>query len=183
MTKVKQKNEIHVFHDDYPCHVWQEWEHTAKIAIIVESNSTDFSWADDLPFSDDESYTKWLDSDIFLCKYPLYIYDHSGIAFSIDNTVYPFSCGWDTALVGWIYVLKEGNEGMTRSEAKQRLYEDLDQLNIYYREGFLCADLVDDAGNILNSIGCYLGEDELIKAIKEEFPPESHSLISSMRYV
>jgi len=31
---------------------------------------------------------------------PLYLYDHSGITMSVA----PFSCGWDSGQVGWIYV-------------------------------------------------------------------------------
>lgn len=187
MTKVtievekSELYEIQVFNDSSH-HIWQEWDHTSKIAIIVESRSTSFDWADELPFHDDESYTEWLNSDIFIRKYPLFIYDHSGIAFSISDNVYPFNTGWDTAHVGWIYILKEGNEGLTREEATKVILGEVEDLNTYHREGFLGFGVVNKlTKEVLYSIGGFLGEDEVRRGIKQYLEPEYQNL--PLRYV
>lgn len=40
-------------------------------------------------------------------SFPVYMYDHSGIGFSLSNDRYPFNCPWDSGQVGWIYITKE----------------------------------------------------------------------------
>ena len=51
--------------------------------------------------------------------YPLYLFDHSGI--TIRST--PFSCGWDSGQIGWIYI--------TEKKAKQELKENITSKEIY----------------------------------------------------
>lgn len=176
-----QDYEIQIFQDS-GLHIWQEWDHVSKIAIIVESRGENLDWADELPFYDDKSYTEWLNSDVFIRKYPLYIYDHSGVCFSITNGTYPFNTGWDTAHIGWIYILKEDNENLTREEATKIILGDIQDLNTYYMEGLLGFGVFHKhTGENLYSIGGFLGMEEVKRGIKEYLNPEFHNLPT--RYV
>src|SRR3989304_932775 len=38
--------------------------------------------------------------------FPVTMYDHSGIGFSLSRTSYPFNCPWDSMQVGWIIINK-----------------------------------------------------------------------------
>lgn len=38
---------------------------------------------------------------------PIYMYDHSGIGLSTNNSQYPYNCPWEAGQVGWIYCTKE----------------------------------------------------------------------------
>jgi hypothetical protein len=44
-------------------------------------------------------------SDIIAC--PLYLYDHSGITISMGRGGNPFSCPWDSGMVGFIFMTKD----------------------------------------------------------------------------
>jgi hypothetical protein len=43
-------------------------------------------------------------SDVIAC--PLYLYDHSGITISMGRGGNPFSCPWDSGMVGFIFMTK-----------------------------------------------------------------------------
>lgn len=53
------------------------------------------------PFVDNDWRAKVQRPDVLLWL-PIYMYDHSGLAF--QHT--PFSCQWDSGLLGWQYVLR-----------------------------------------------------------------------------
>jgi hypothetical protein len=38
---------------------------------------------------------------------PIYLYDHSGITISHNNSSYPFNCQWDAGQIGWHFVTKK----------------------------------------------------------------------------
>lgn len=54
------------------------------------------------PFVDDDYRAKVQRPDV-LTYLPIYMYDHSGLAFSHT----PFHCPWDSGLLGWHYVTRE----------------------------------------------------------------------------
>ena len=54
------------------------------------------------PFVDDDYRAKKQRPDV-LTYLPIYMYDHSGLAFAHT----PFSCQWDSGLLGWHYVTRE----------------------------------------------------------------------------
>ena len=51
-------------------------------------------------------FLKYADKHSFIYK-PLYMYDHSGISFSLSNEVYPFNDRWDAGQVGYIFTTSE----------------------------------------------------------------------------
>jgi len=42
---------------------------------------------------------------------PIFMYEHSGIGISTDNSRYPFNCPWDAGQIGYIYVTREKVRG------------------------------------------------------------------------
>lgn len=56
---------------------------------------------------------------------PLFMYDHSGIGFSVSNSSYPFNCHWDSGQAGFIFWTKEKREaaGLTDEYIKSILHE------------------------------------------------------------
>ncbi len=64
---------------------------------------------------------------------PLYLLDHSGLSMSTK----PFSCPWDSGLVGFIFVQKKdklnlwGNRRLTKKRAEQILQHEVEEYNQY----------------------------------------------------
>lgn len=54
---------------------------------------------------DAQAFLNWLRAhEEELIALPLFLYDHSGLVMSTDNSEYPFSDRWDAGQVGYIYV-------------------------------------------------------------------------------
>jgi hypothetical protein len=54
-----------------------------------------------------ESFREYMNDHGVVAVLPVYMYDHSGIGFSIGRDGYPFNCPWDSGQVGWIYTTRE----------------------------------------------------------------------------
>jgi hypothetical protein len=62
----------------------------------------------------DADYSSWHEMAIGIEKkfdtavlMPVYMYDHSGLAFSTDGDTYPFNDRWDAGRIGFMFVTKE----------------------------------------------------------------------------
>lgn len=107
---------------------------------------------------------------------PLYMFDHSGIALSVD----PFYCPWDSGQVGWVFVAKErvrkefGWEVLTAKriqEVKGFLRAAVEELNTYINGevfGFVvekavtcptCGHAEDEAWELTESCSGFYGTD------------------------
>ena len=88
--------EIHT--DEDPLNPCQEYEGFGQIVCSHErytlGHKHDFAVPEDFIAFKDRQKPFW---------YPLYLYDHSGITISTT----PFSCPWDSGLVGFIYITQE----------------------------------------------------------------------------
>ena len=96
-----------------------------------------------------------VESSADIALFPVYMYDHSGIAISVSNAEYPFNDRWDAGQIGWWYITKEEavKEGWTDDKWKLSF---LDCIKDYIEEfneiesgncwGFICAEkaLIDD---------------------------------------
>jgi hypothetical protein len=69
---------------------------------VREVVNGEYTYYDDHP----DDFTKYLD-DHKTIELPVYMYDHSGIGLSTDNSRYPFNCPWDSGMLGYIYVTYE----------------------------------------------------------------------------
>lgn len=59
-------------------------------------------------YRDAQSFLDWLQvNQKKTVVLPLYLYDHSGITMSTDNSNYPFCDRWDSGQVGYIYITYE----------------------------------------------------------------------------
>ena len=90
-----------------------------------------------------------------VCCFPVFMYDHSGIALSISNAEYPFNDRWDSGQLGWWYITKEeaAKEGWTDDKWKLSFLKCIKSYIKEFNEiesgncwGFVCAekDLVDE---------------------------------------
>jgi hypothetical protein len=54
----------------------------------------------------------------------LYMYEHSGVALSISNTVYPYTDRWDSGQVGYVYITRETiQKEYNQKKITKKLYE------------------------------------------------------------
>lgn len=105
---------------------------------------------------------------------PLYLYDHSGIGMSTDNSRYPFNCPWDAGQVGWIYVLhwqiaKEYGNASKENIAKARrcLLGEVETYNQFI-SGQVYGYIVEDhSGEHLDSCWGYYGYDHTASGLLE----------------
>ena len=129
---------------------------------------------------DHKDYSGWEEMETAIIKnespaviLPLYLYDHSGITISTS----PFSCGWDSGQIGFIFVSKEK---LKKELNVKRITKDiiqraekclLGEVNTY--DQYLTGDVygykvIDEQGNEEDSCWGYYGED----SIKDEFKNE-----------
>jgi len=102
---------------------------------------------------------------------PLYLYDHSGITISTS----PFSCPWDSGIVGTIFVNKEkvrkwyGIKRITKA-VEQKVVESLkSEVKVYddYLTGNVYCMFIKKDDEILESMGGWWGDSGLKDAIAE----------------
>lgn len=122
-------------------------------------------------FGDSKATTPWVDGDYrakvlrddVLVWLPIYMYDHSGI--TVSHT--PFSCQWDSGLLGWHYVTKkaaaENRPDLQGSELIERCKDAMaDELKTYdeYLQGDVWGyTITDEEGDEVDSCGGFYGDD------------------------
>ena len=88
---------------------------------------------------------------------PVYLYDHSGIALSTS----PFSCPWDSGQVGVIWADQKAVETHGGEEAVRKILEaEVKEYDQYASGGVLYGELLDDNGEVIDSIGGFYGTPE-----------------------
>lgn len=107
---------------------------------------------------------------------PLYLYDHSGITISTS----PFSCAWDSRMVGFIYADKEAivqnyNEytEQTIQLAKEVLEEEVEIYDLYLQGEVYGYKLFLNNEEIDSCWGFIYEWDELLSQIQYSLPSES----------
>ena len=115
------------------------------------------------PFVDDDYRAKVQRPDV-LTYLPIYMYDHSGLAFKHT----PFDCQWDSGLLGWHYMTRESAAEswphvIDEDELIERAHELMaDELRVYddYIGGEVYGYQIHDAeGNELDSCWGFIGTD------------------------
>lgn len=116
----------------YLCYLYQAETEDEKVIILDYDLSTDdldkfteddedalFRALDELT---DEELISMVDHMDDVEYYPVFMYDHSGIALSISNAYYPFNDRWDSGCIGFWYITKEeaDKEGWLGDNWKQR---------------------------------------------------------------
>jgi hypothetical protein len=154
-------------HEGYEIEIWQDidvgdwnnprvWEplghmicaHSRYELGDEQINSSDYnSWEEiEQELKNDPEVLLWI---------PLYLYDHGGITMSTK----PFSCGWDSGQVGFIYMTHEAATNFNNVEDMENCL--LDEVKTYsaWLEGDVVGYFVKDSdGEILDSCGGYVGD-------------------------
>ena len=103
---------------------------------------------------------------------PLFLYDHSGITMSTNNSAYPFNCRWDSGQVGWIFVTdydikKEfGVKRITKKvieKARSILLNEVETYDCFIRGDVVGWIAEDKNGNVIDSCYGYFGLEESAK--------------------
>ena len=139
---------VEVFYDQH-AESPRQWDNMTKFIMFhrrynlpheVDIHEQDYSSWDEMEAELQQQY-KWV--------YPVFMYDHSGLAFSINS----FSCRFDSGQVG-IVVCDEGEASAACAWAKAELqtYSDYANGNVF---GFL----VEENGEHIHSCGGFYGSD------------------------
>lgn len=103
---------------------------------------------------------------------PLYLYEHGGMTMSTS----PFSCGWDSGQVGWIYAEKKECE---YSDPMKGLSDEVKTYDLYLRGEVYYYDIADDSGNILDSCSGFFGYESAKEAALESAQCIAETLATS----
>ena len=110
-------------------------------------------------------------------SFPVRIYDHSGIAFSIDNS-YPFNCSFDSSLVGFIWFTKtqmKQNFKNSKDTATKAVESFIEMYNAFHRGDVLTLTYKDYLKDTVDHCGGYLVTDfEDYKRCAEDFLSEQN---------
>ncbi len=140
---------IEIHHDQHGGESPRDWDNAGTMAIYHRR----YAFGDKLEFSNTDDLDEYLASgDCYVL--PIYMYDHGGVTISTS----PFSCGWDSGQVGYIYITKEKAKAEGLSDPLATLENEVKNMDSYIR-GEVYGYIVYDAdGNELDSCWGYLGE-------------------------
>jgi hypothetical protein len=123
-----------------------------------------YNLGDKHEFSSSEEFFEWLEEErlegrLYYLK-TVYMYDHSGIGFSLSNRQYPFNCPWDAGQIGVIYVahaklleefnLKEWNDEAIKI-ADKHMAGEIDTYNTFVSGGCMGFVTRTPEGEVLDS--------------------------------
>lgn len=98
---------------------------------------------------------------------PLFLYDHSGVGMSTDNSRYPFNCPWDAGQVGWIYVeaatITEEWGKDEREQAAACLQSEVETYDQFLRGDVYGYILCGPDGDALDSCWGFYGTDSAVE--------------------
>jgi hypothetical protein len=139
---------VEVFYDQY-AESPRQWDNMTKFIMFhrlynlpheVDIHHQNYSSWDEMEAELQQMY-KWV--------YPVYMYDHSGLAFSINS----FTCRFDSGQVGFV-VCNEGEESDACAWAKSEL-----QIYSEYINGNVFGFSVQENGEYIHACGGFYGSD------------------------
>ena len=92
---------------------------------------------------------------------PIYMFDHSGV--TIRTT--PFSCPWDSGLLGYIFV-KKGEEGLTDEQLTSCLESEVKEYDDYLTGEVYGYTVTDEYGDVVDSCWGFYGYAALPEEIR-----------------
>ena len=132
------------------------WDNVGTVAILPHRK---YSFGDETL---DREYLQEIVSSPDYLHLPIYIYEHSGITIKTS----PFSCTWDSACCGIIYVKRSelpdfadswGHTPWTDEQALDILKSEIDTLDQYLTGEVYSYSVQDADGNVLDSCGGIYG--------------------------
>ena len=159
MNIVKTENhkrfKIEYWLDDY-VESPREWDCMGKMICFHNrytlGDKHDYSSPDDLM-----EFLKDNEKEIFFL--PIYAYEHGGITISTK----PYSCRWDSGQVGVIYAYRDELKKRgykTDDEIEYVLNQEVKTFDDYLRGECYGFTIYDDSGEVLESVGGFLGDIE-----------------------
>lgn len=147
--------------------------------ILMDMNEYTGEWFDGEVFTDSELENPELAMDVILevlpthtlkelaerenLMLPLYLYDHSGISISCNDS-YPYNDRWDAGQVGWIYASYEDireNYGDTNAAMLEKIKQQLITETSVYND-YLCGEfygyVIEKNGDVVDSCRGFKGD-------------------------
>ena len=89
--------ELRIYQDELPDDP-RGWDNLGKMVMWHRN----YKFPNEGNFKDPQAFYSWLKENKAVVL-SVYMYEHSGIALSTDNSEYPFTDRWDSGQVGFIY--------------------------------------------------------------------------------
>lgn len=144
---------IDIWHDQDPIDP-REWDNIGTMVCFHGR----YTLGDKHEFRDPEHFEEFLieekDNIFYL---PLYMYEHGGITMKTT----PFSCGWDSGQVGYIYMTKKKAEEECLKDPFKTLEHEVKQYDHYIMGNCYGYTIEDNEGEMLDSVGGYIGYEEV----------------------
>lgn len=157
---------IAIYHDS-SCENPREWENVTQMAFFhkryIMGDKMDFNWNDFESWDEIREYIETHENVHTI--FPVYMYEHSGIALKVG----PFHCPFDSGQIGFIYITNETIKKEKLNIEKISEYFKI-ELNIYcqYLNGECYGfEINTEDGETLDSCYGYIGMDSVIEAAKE----------------
>ena len=175
---IKGKAVLTIFQDECP-ESPREWDNVGTIVAWHKR----YSLGDKEKFSIPEfkEYMK----KIPMIVLPVFMYDHSGIALSTNNSQYPFNDQWDSGQLGFIFITlekvrKEYSVKKVNQKLRKRIIEYLNnEIEIYNQ--YLSGDVYGytfKCGEISDSCWGFYGSDWKNNGLLDNIPKEYQDIIN-----
>jgi hypothetical protein len=111
-----------------------------------------------------------------------YMYEHSGIAFSLSNDNYPFNDRWDAGQLGCILVpivdaKKNFGKDVTRERIQEIIEAELKEYQQYVNNEIYCINVINNHnGDIVESFGGFYDYEEVIEEMKQNIDNGAYCL-------
>ena len=143
---------INIWHDQDPIDP-REWDNIGKMVCFHNR----YKLGDDHDFRDPEDFDAFLvEEKDKLYILPLYLYDHGGITMKTS----PFSCGWDSGQVGYIYMTKQRAEEEGLKDPFKTLEHEVKEYDHFLVGNCYGYTIEDKDGEVLTGMGGYLGYED-----------------------
>ena len=160
---VEPKFTYKVMHDPDPDNPRTSWDNIG----VMHCAHTRYTLGDAgalTPFVDDD-WRSGIERDDIYVTLPIYMYDHSGITISHS----PFSCRWDSGLLGWHYITKQAveknwpslqhDEVALRDAVERCLTSELKTYDQYLQGQVYGYRITDEEGDEVDSCWGFYGDD------------------------
>lgn len=164
---------VAMYYDDNPINPRLEWDNLGRMVCFhnrhdlgdeqSEYRKGDFdSW--------DELHDMILADNPGAEILPLRIYDHGGVSISTSDS-YPYNCGWDSSMVGFIYISREdmvkefGKQLCTkfvREKARRCLTQEVATYDECLRGEVYGWIVTDNDGEVIDSCWGYVGDEDYV---------------------
>jgi hypothetical protein len=148
---------VEIFYDHFADNP-REWDNETKFTLFHKR----YNFPNEIGI-DHNDYSSWSEMQEELDKkykwvYPVFMYDHSGLAFSINS----FECKWDSGQVGFI-VLESG----TPEQAYKWATSELQTFSHYMNGEMFGVSVFEDTELVDTNLG-YYGHDHEASGLKDE---------------